>query len=117
MLVPAEAVRECGLMNEKTFAHGWGDTQWTTTFKKHGWRLIVEPTAYVWCEPNTYPPPLSTLPFAEKLRVLFLNERHPVNLKRQLQAMWHSAPGKPAAIVAFAVYCGKLALKSIKLVG
>ncbi len=112
MLVPAEAIRQCGLMDERAFPYGWGDTQWTTTLKKAGWRLLVEPRSYVWCEPNTYPPPLSALSSRERLRVLFVNERHPVNLKRQFQAMWHSAPSKPAALAAFVVYSSKLVLKA-----
>ena len=113
MLVPAAAIRQCGLMDEKHFPHGWGDTQWTSTLKRGGWRILIEPRAYVWCEPNTYPPPLSTLPLKERLNVLFVNQRHPVNLKRQFDAMWYSAPNKAAALAAFSVYCGRLAIKAL----
>jgi GT2 family glycosyltransferase len=113
LLIPANAIRQCGPMDEKNFPHGWGDTQWTTTLKKGGWRLLVEPRALVWCEPNTYPPPLSTLAFTERLKVLFIDQRHPVNLKRQFDAMWHSAPSKSAALAAFTVHCGNLVLKAI----
>ena len=113
-LLPADAVAECGLMDAKRFPHGWGDAQYFMRLRKAGWRLMVNPRAYVWCEPNTYPAPLHTLGVREILRVLFLNERHPLNLKRQLVARLHSAPGgKLQATAAFAVYCGQLLKKAL----
>jgi GT2 family glycosyltransferase len=58
VLIPADALRECGLMDEKKFPHGWGDNQIFVRMRKMGWRLLIEPRAYVWCEPNTNPRPL-----------------------------------------------------------
>lgn len=113
-LLPADAVSECGLMDAERFPHGWGDAQYFMRMRKAGWRLMVNPRAYVWCEPNTYPAPLHTLGVREILRVLFVNERHPLNLKRQLVARLHSSPGGwLQATAAFAVYCGQLLKKAL----
>ncbi len=58
VLFPVEAIRECGLMDEEKFPHGWGDIQYVVRMKRMGWKLLVEPKSFVWCEPNTYPKPL-----------------------------------------------------------
>lgn len=113
VLVPVEAIRECGLMDEKKFPHGWGDIQYFVRMRKRGWRLVVDPKAWVWCEPNTYPPPLHALPFGRVLRVLFRDRRHPLNLQRQFIARWESAPNKAAALAAYAIYLFSLAGKAL----
>lgn len=112
VLFPAEAIRECGLMDEKKFPHGWGDIQYVRRMKKMGWRLLIEPKSLVWCEPNTYPKPLHHLPVKEIGRVLFINRRHPLNLHRQFIARWESAPTKIQALGAFFVYLSSLSGKT-----
>lgn len=114
VLFPAKAIRENGLMDEKKFPHGWGDAQYLMRMRKAGWRLVVEPKAYVWCEPNTYPEPLNTKGVAHTLRTLFVNDRHPLNLKRQFVARWESAPTHALATAGFGIYCIKLAGKTVK---
>ncbi len=111
VLLPTEAFHECGLMDEVHFQQGWGDVQYTTKMRKMGWKLLVDTHAYVWCEPNTYPQPLHQLSLRDSLKILFIDERHPANLKRQLVARWYSAPSKPKALAAFGVYCAMLAKK------
>jgi GT2 family glycosyltransferase len=114
VLFPVEAIRENGLMDEKKFPHGWGDAQYLMKMRKAGWKLLIEPKSLVWCEPNTNPAPLHTLPKKEILKVLFVNRRHPLNLQRQFIARRESAPHKILAIPAFAVYCFKIVLKGFK---
>lgn len=115
VLLPVEAIRQCGLLDEKKFPNGWGDIQYFTRMKKMGWRLLVEPKAFVWCEPNTYPQPLHQLPLPEILRILFFNRRHPGNLQRQFTARWESAPNKIKAVISFLVYCFQLLRKSFSI--
>ena len=103
-LVPAGAVAECGLMDAQRFPHGWGDAQYFIRLRNAGWRLMVNPRAYVWCEPNTNPPPLHSQPLGNVLRILFRDRRHPLNLQRQFIARWESAPNRLSAIAAFTVY-------------
>jgi GT2 family glycosyltransferase len=114
VLVPREAVDECGLMDAEKFPHGWGDAQYFMRLRKAGWRLFVEPRAYVWCEPNTYPPPLHTTSVSKIIDVLFRDRRHPSNLHRQFVARWESAPSRLSAVLAFAVYSLILIGKSLK---
>lgn len=114
VLFPVKAVRECGLMDEQKFPHGWGDIQYVVRMKKMGWKLLVESKSYVWCEPNTHPKPLHHLPKKEILEVLFKNRRHPSNLQRQFIARWESAPTKAQAALGFFVYLLNLSTKSLK---
>lgn len=113
VLFPARAIAECGVMDERRFPHGWGDAQWLMRMRKAGWRLLVDPSSLVWCEPNTYPAALHTLPMRDKLRALFVNERHPLNLKRQFVARWESAPTSIQAAAGFGVYLAMLAGKTL----
>jgi len=113
VLFPVDAIREVGLMDEKRFPHGWGDAQYMTRMKKGGWRLLVDPKSLVWCEPNTYPRPLHSHTKREILTILFVDVRHPLNLKRQFVARWYSAPSRPKAVLSFVSYVASLVRKSI----
>lgn len=115
LLVPARAIKENGALDEVNFPSGWGDAQFTMRMKKAGWRLLVDPKSKVWCEPNTYPQPLHTLKNADRIRILLKDQRHPANLQRQFKALWHSAPSKLSALVAFTFYLGSLLLKAMGL--
>jgi GT2 family glycosyltransferase len=114
VLFPTEAIRECGLMDEKRFPHGWGDAQWLMRMRKAGWNLFIEPKAYVWCEPNTNPTPLHKLKPSEILRILFVNKRHPLNLGRQFIARWESAPTRLQALISYVAYIAEFSGKAIK---
>lgn len=114
VLFPVDAVREAGMFDARLFPYGWGDAQYLMRLRRLGWRLLIDPKSRVWCEPNTYPPPLHTLGTANALKILFFNERHPLNLKRQFVARWFSAPSKPAAVAAFFIYLLQIAHKGIK---
>ena len=102
-------------MRGDDFPYGFGDVEWTPRMKRAGWRLLIDPRSKVWCEPNTYPKPLHTLKTADRLRILLKDQRHPANVQRQFTALWHSAPAKLSALVAFAFYVGGLLLKALGL--
>ena len=114
-LVPSEAVEQCGVLDAETFPHGWGDAQYFMRLRKAGWRLMVDPRSYVWCEPNTNPPPLHTRSAGDIFRTLFVDRRHPLNFQRQFIARWESAPSRLLAIPAFGVYVLSLVRKSLRL--
>jgi len=113
VLFPVESIRECGLMDEKKFPHGWGDFQYVVRMKNMGWRLLIEPKAFVWCEPNTNPKPLHQLKKSEVLRILFRNRRHPLNLQRQFVMRWESAPTKTKAFFGFMMYVVNLSARTL----
>lgn len=112
VMFSVDAVREIGLMDEARFPHGWGDAQYFARFRKAGYTLIVDPRSLVWCEPNTYPPPLHRSGTGHAIKILFRDQRHPMNLQRQFVARWESAPSKPQAVAAFLVYALGLIGKS-----
>jgi GT2 family glycosyltransferase len=114
IIYPVEAIKECGLMDEQKFPHGWGDIQYVVRMRKKGWKLMVDPKSYIWCEPNTNPKPLHYLKPKEIIRTLFVNQRHPANLKRQFIARWESAPNKTQALSGFFVYLAIIFAKTIK---
>jgi GT2 family glycosyltransferase len=113
-LVPSQAVEECGILDEETFPHGWGDAQYFMRLRESGWRLMVNPRSYVWCEPNTNPPPLHTKPVKDIISILFMNRKHPLNFQRQFIARWESAPNRLLAIPAFGVYVLSLVGKTLR---
>lgn len=114
VLIPREAIEQCGDLDEKRFPFGWGDAQYFARLKKAGWRLMVDPNSLVWCEPNTNPHPLHKGGFKKQLETLLLNHRHPMNLRRQFTARWHSAPSKPAAAAAFVFYILSMSKQAFK---
>lgn len=114
VLFPAEAIREAGLLDEKRFPFGWGDAQYLMRLRRLGWRLLVDPRSRVWCEPNTYPPPLHSIGVWNAIKILFVNERHPLNLKRQFVARWYSAPSRISAFCAYLVYLMQIVGKAVK---
>ena len=113
-LIPADAIRRSGLLDEARFPHGWGDAQYFETLRRDGWKLRVDPNSLVWCEPNTNPMPLHGKGMAEQLRVLLFDTRHPVNVRRQFIARWHSAPSKPKAAAAFLFYLMRMSTKAAR---
>lgn len=113
ILFPIAAIKQCGLLDEKKFPHNWGDIQYVVRMKKAGWRLLIEPRAFVWCEPNTYPTPLHQLSKRDVLHNLFRNKRHPMNLKRQFWVRWDSAPTRTAGVLSFFYYLKQLAVKTL----
>lgn len=111
VLFPVAAIKECGLMDEENFPHGWGDAQYLVRMKKAGWNLLVDPRVFVWCEPNTYPTPMHKLGLRKVIDVLFRDRKNPQNLHRQWIARRESAPSKLQAFIAFVIYVLQLVMK------
>jgi GT2 family glycosyltransferase len=103
VLFPVQAVRECGLMNEKTFPH-FGDAEYTPRMRRKGWRLLIEPRARVFCQPNNLPPKLSQMPFKKLIKTLFLDLGNIHNLRRRFLATWHGAPNRLEGTLAFPIF-------------
>jgi GT2 family glycosyltransferase len=116
ILFPVDAIKECGLLDEKKFPHNWGDIQYVVRMKKLGWQLLVEPKSYVWCEPNTNAKPLHQSSALEIFYNLFRNKHHPMNLKRQFLMRWDSAPTKTDGLLSFIVYLMSLTSKTLTVI-
>ena len=113
VLFPRNAIEECGFLDEKNFPNGWGDAQYTVRMRKKGWELFVDPRSFVWCEPNTNLPPLHQNSFRKQLNTLFVDSEHPINLKRQFVARWHSAPTHISACFSFVAYVSAMFRKAL----
>jgi GT2 family glycosyltransferase len=111
VMVPADAIREVGLMHGDPFRFGFGDLEWTPRMKRAGWRLLIERRSLVWFEPNTLLPSPSKMGLKELFRALLRNRMHPHNLRNQLVWRWYSAPSRPAAVAGFLIYQIRLLLR------
>lgn len=107
VLVPVAAIEEAGLMDSRRYPN-FGDAEYTPRLRKKGWRLLVDPRARVFCQPNTEPPRITRMTLAGKARNLLLDPRHPHNLKRRFRAMYDSAPNRAAGIAAFLIFFVRL---------
>ncbi|MEO5822536.1 MAG: glycosyltransferase family 2 protein [Vicinamibacteraceae bacterium] len=103
VLVPAAAFHECGVMDAVRFPN-FGDAEFTPRLRKAGWRLIVDPRARVHCQPNTAPASVRTLTGGPRWRALFVDRRHPANVRRRFDGYWAGAPTPLHGVVAFAVF-------------
>lgn len=87
VLFPIEAIEQIGLMNEKAFPM-YGDAEYTPRMRRVGWKLLIEPRAYVWCQPNTIQPSLRTLSIRKLLSALIFNQKNSYNLVAGFRSHW-----------------------------
>lgn len=115
VLVPTAALREAGLLDDARFPHHWADAEFSARLRRHGWQLLVAPRARVFCQPNTYPPPLRTLSPSALLRALFGLSMHPMNLPGQWRLRWSTAPTRLQGVVACVIFTARLALRGLRV--
>lgn len=109
VLFPVEAIEECGLMNAKRHPH-WGDAEYTPRMKRMGWRLLVEPRARVFCQPNDPPPRLREMPPGKIFKALFSDLKGPHSLRRRFLCSLDGGPDKLSGFAAFFVFLARTAL-------
>ncbi len=110
LLVPARAVRECGLMNSARYPN-FGDAEYTPRLRKKGWRLLIEPRARVFCQPNTVPQSIRRLGWRKMPSALIFDLKHAHNLRRRFFASIDSAPNRLLGILAFAIFGARSLLR------
>ena len=74
ILYPVQVFKENGLMNPRKLAQ-YGDAEFTPRIKRNGWRLLIEPTARVFCQPNYEPKKILNLPLKDKIHLLFYEKK------------------------------------------
>ena len=109
VLVPAEAIREAGLMDSKRYPI-YGDAEYTPRLRKKGWRLLIEPGSRVFCQPNTPPATVKRISFREKFGNLLFDAKHPHNLRRRYFSVMDAAPNKLSGLTAFIIFFLRLGL-------
>lgn len=107
LLVPAAAVGEAGLMDSKRFPN-FGDAEYTPRLRKKGWRLLIEPKARVFCQPNTQFKRVRKLGPLNMINALAIDLKHPHNLRRRFYAHWLGAPNRLAGVAAFIVFLARI---------
>jgi len=111
-LFPAAAFREEGLFATKWLPH-FGDAEFTPRLRKRGWRLLIEPRARIFNQPNELPPKMSLMSVGELYQVLWKKYNHAHNLRNRFMMYWLGAPTKVKAVAAFAVYVARLGLQAV----
>lgn len=108
LLIPTEAIRECGLMNPKRYPN-FGDAEYTPRLRKAGWNLIIDPRSRVFCQPNTPPGRIRSLGLAKLVNALFIDLKSFQSLRRRFYAYIDTAPTRLHGLVAFFVFLARAA--------
>lgn len=116
LLLPIAAIKRLGVMDEHKFPH-YGDAEYTVRMRRAGWRLFVEPSARVFCQPNAPLPKLGDLKFNTLLDRLWFNERSAHSLKRLWWVNWSTSPSRLQGAFAWVIYVTRFGLKSVGLSG
>lgn len=103
VLYPARAVREAGFMDEKKLVQ-YGDAEYTPRMKKMGWRLLIEPRARVFCQPNDPPSGFRKMSLRTKISETLLKPAGPYSIFRRYNMTVGSAPRKSEGVAAFMIY-------------
>ncbi|MBV9242814.1 MAG: glycosyltransferase family 2 protein [Acidobacteria bacterium] len=69
-LFPAAAFRQEGLFATRWLPH-YGDAEFTPRLRKRGWRLLIDPHARVFNQPNEEPPKMSKMSMSELYDVVW----------------------------------------------
>jgi GT2 family glycosyltransferase len=110
VLVPVQAIIEEGLMDSKRYPN-FGDAEYTPRLRKKGWKLLIEPRARVFCQPNNIPAKVKKMSLKEKFNALFINLGHIHNLRRRFYSNWDGAPTKIQGVAAFTAFFIRILLK------
>jgi len=110
VLFPVGAIRECGLMDARRHPH-WGDAEYTPRMRRMGWRLLIEPRARVFCQPNDPPPRLRDMPPGTLVKTLLGDLKSPHSLRRRLLCSLDGAPNKALGLASFAVFIFRASIR------
>ena len=111
-LFPAAAFREEGLFATRWLPH-YGDAEFTPRLRRRGWKLLIQPSARVFNQPNEIPPRMSQMSFRELYTVCWSNYNHAHNLRNRFLMYWLGAPTKVQACAAFGIHCARLLLQAV----
>lgn len=102
VLIPTEAIRRHGLMNEKRLPQ-YGDAEFTPRLRRAGWELLIEPRARVFCKPNDVIAGFRKLPFRKKVKKLFGSPTGGYSIQRHFYSSLGGAPNAATGIAAFII--------------
>jgi GT2 family glycosyltransferase len=103
VLFPAASVREVGLMDEKKLVQ-YGDAEYTPRMRRRGWRLLIEPKARVFCQPNAIVSGLRKQSVRKQLSEIFLKPYAPYSIRRRFNSALGGAPSKLEGLLAVPIF-------------
>ncbi len=109
VLYPVAAIKENGLMDREKFPH-FGDAEYTPRMRKNGWRLLIDPRARVFCQPNNLPPRVRDMSPKKMFKTLFIDLGNAHSLRRRLYANLAGGPGRLHGVAAFFAFYIRYAL-------
>lgn len=113
ILFPAAVFAEHGLFDAENFPH-YGDADYTPRIRRAGWKLLIEPRARVFNQPNATSS-LGTKNLRELYQALWGDLRKQQNLRTRMMMYWVGAPTKFHAVAAWTIYIARLASKKVGL--
>lgn len=111
ILFPSAVFAENGLMDEKRFPH-YADAEFTPRIKRNGWKLLVEPRARVFNQPNATSS-LEKMNLRQIYQALWGDLRKQQNLRTRFMMYWVGAPTKFHAVAAWTIYVARLFSKKL----
>lgn len=112
VLYPASVFAEAGFLKPQVSAQ-YGDAEFTTRLRKRGWRLLIEPSARVFCQPNAEHVSVTTQPLRKQYELLFKKRSSGANIMHQFRNSLHTAPNKLAGLAAFAAFYARVARRKL----
>lgn len=109
VLYPAAAIREVGLMDEKRLIQ-YGDAEYTPRMRRKNWRLLIEPRARVFCEPNKPPPGIRQMDLKSGVKALAVHSGQQQSLRRRFYMNLGGAPNVLQALVALPIFYFRVAI-------
>jgi GT2 family glycosyltransferase len=109
VLYPAGAIREVGLMDEKRLVQ-YGDAEYTPRMRRHGWQLLIEPRARVFCKPNNIVSGFRHHSISQKIKALFFQPTGPYSLRRRISMNMGGAQNRVIGLLAVPIFFARLAL-------
>lgn len=103
ILYPVQVFEENGLMDASKLAQ-YGDAEFVPRIKRNGWRLLIEPRAKVFCQPNYEPKKVLRLSLKEKMNLLFYDKKNAHNLIHRFHFYLASAPTKAQGFAAYWIF-------------
>ena len=103
VLVPVAAFNEAGLMDSRRYPN-FGDAEFTPHLKRFGWKLLIDPRARIFCQPNTPPPRIRNMTLKRMFSALILDLGDNHNLRRRLYENMAGSPSRVEGVVAFCIF-------------
>jgi GT2 family glycosyltransferase len=109
VLYPAAAIKEVGMMDEKRLIQ-YGDAEYTPRMRRKNWRLLIEPRARVFCEPNFPPLSLRRMSLKKGAKAVFTHSGQQHSLNRRIYMTLGGAPSILQGIIALPIFYLRLVL-------